>query len=163
TSTTATTVAADDPFAVPEQIDAAYVDRVLVELNRVYGDVVRKVVGARTYDRADLDPLRAIFNEPLLALQAKQFGELTTMDPASFRQPIGDRRISVKELITARPDCIFARVEFDVSAVVVQAPPPDEAYYLTLTPTPADADPTDRNPTPWSMTRESDGRQDPCG
>ena len=159
-STTATSAAAD-PFATPEQIDAAYVDRVLVELNRVYGDVLRKIRATNLYERSDLDPLRAIFNDPLLEVQAKLFAEIPARDAALYRQPIGDRKITVAELITVRPDCIFAKAIFDVGAVAANPPPP-HAKYLTLAPTQPGADPSNINPTPFSMVNESDAPQDRC-
>lgn len=159
-ATTATTAAAD-PFATPERIDAAYVDRVLVELNRVYGDVLRKIRATNLYERSDLDPLRAIFNDPLLELQAQEFAKVLEAKDTEFRQPIGDRRMTVKQLITSRQDCVFVEVQADFSAVVVQ-PPPVQPRFITLRPTQAGADPGDVNPTPWSMSGESDVRDDQC-
>lgn len=161
TTTIAVATTAPDPFAVPATIDAAYVDRVLVELNKVYGDVGRKIRATGRYERSDLDPLGAIFNQPLLELQVKQFATIPEMDAALFKNPPGDRRMTVEELITSRPDCIFAKVLFDVSAVVTN-PPPAEPVYLTLRPTQPGANPKGINTTPWSMSGESDARQDQC-
>lgn len=161
-STTATAVTTTpDPYAIPTRIDAAYVNRVLVELNKVYGDVVRKIRATGRYERSDLDPLRAIFNDPLLDLQALTFKGVGARDPSKYRQPIGDRLITVEELITVRSDCIFARASFDVSAVAAK-PPLVESRYITLRLTQPDANPARVNPTPWSMSGESDARQDQC-
>ncbi len=161
TTTVAAPTTAPDPFAVPATIDAAYVDRVLVELNKVYGDVARKVITTNRFERADLDPLGAIFNPPLLDVQAGLFRDLPNLDRALFKDPIGSREMMVLEVITALPDCIFVKVSFDVSQVVV-APPQNEEKYVTLSPTPKDADPGHLNPTTWSMVNESNARQDPC-
>ncbi|MGI8683930.1 MAG: hypothetical protein ACR2MO_02305 [Acidimicrobiales bacterium] len=161
TTIAATATTAPNPFAVPETIDAAYVDRVLVELNKVYGDVGRKIRATGQYQRSDLDPLGAIFNDPLLELQVEEFGKISTMDASSFKVPLGDRRLTVEELITARPDCVFAGVRLDVSAVAAN-PPPVRTIYLTLRPTQAGANPKGVNSTPWSMSGESDVRQDQC-
>lgn len=161
TPSSTTEAAPADPFAIPPTIDAAYVDRVLVELNKVYGDVVRKIRATNRYERSDLDPLRAIFNDPLLELQVQAFAEIPANDPSLYRQPIGDRLLAVQELITVRRDCIFAEVLLDVSAVAKQ-PPPAQSRYVTLRPTQAAADPANVNPTPWSMSGESDVRQDQC-
>lgn len=158
--TTATTVAVR-PFATPATIDSAYVERVLVELNRVYGDTARKIIETHLYERSDLDPLGAIFNSPLLEGQISLFRDIVDYDRKLFKNPIGYRRMTVLEVVTARPDCIFAKVNIDVSDVVA-TPPPSEEKYVTLSLKPADADPSGVNPTPWAMANESSARQDPC-
>lgn len=160
TATTATTVAAD-PFATPSSIDTAYVERVLVQINKVDGDTSRRIIETHRYERSDLDSLGAIFEPPLLEIQVGLFRDLVGLDRAIFKDPVGNRRMPVLELITARPDCVFAKVRIDFSDVLV-SPPPQEDSYITLVPKPADADPAGINPTPWSMANESDARQDPC-
>lgn len=160
TPATVTTVAAG-PFDTPSVIDAAYVERVLVQLNRVDGDISRKIIQTNRYERSDLDSLGAIFEPPLLEIQVGLFSDLVDLDRALFKDPVGNRRMPVLELITARPGCVFAKVRIDVSDVLV-SPPPQEEKFITLVPKPADADPAGINPTPWSMANESSARQDPC-
>lgn len=161
TTIAATTTTAADPFTTPAKIDAAYVERVLAELNRVYGDTARKIVETRRYERSDIDPLGAIFNPPLLQLQVNEFRNILDLDPKMFKSPMGYRRMKVLEVITARPDCIFTKVSTDVSDVVI-SPPPILESYITLGLKPADADPSGKNPTPWAMNNESDARENPC-
>jgi len=162
TSTIAATgTTAPDPFAVPDKIDAAYVDRVLVALNKVYGDVARKVITTSRFDRNDLDPLGAIFNPPLLDIQAQLFVDIPDTDPSLFKKPIGYRVMTVLEVITARSDCIYAKIRLDVSEVLV-TPPSNKEKYVTLGLKPADADPSGINPTPWAMAGESSAREDSC-
>lgn len=161
TTTTAAVTAPADPFAVPPAIDAAYVDRVLVELNRVYGDVGRDVLSSGGLDRPKLDLLRAIYNDPLFELQVEQFATIPRDDPAIYKQPIGDRTMVTEEVITARQDCVFVRVLLDVSAVAAE-PPPRQPMYITLRPTQPGADPARVNATGWSMSGESDLREDQC-
>lgn len=161
TTATASTTKPADPFATPATIDAPYVERVLVELNKVYGDTARKIVETHRYERSDIDPLGAIFNPPLLQLQVDEFSKILDLDPKMFKNPMGYRRMTVLEVITARPDCIFAKVTIDVSDVLV-SPPPTKAKYVTLDPKPAAADPAGINPTPWSMAGESTARDDSC-
>ncbi|MDP9404395.1 MAG: hypothetical protein M3P85_13955 [Actinomycetota bacterium] len=157
-----TTTEPADPFAVPATIDAAYVNRVLVELEKVYGDVVRKIRATRLYERSDAASLLAIFNQPLFERQATSFGDIPGQDADLFRQPIGNRRITVERLVKARPDCIFATVTFDFSGVLLKPPPPKRKY-ITLKPTQTGADPGNINPTPWSYARETDREEDECG
>lgn len=161
TTPAAVTTVAADPFATPATIDASYVERVLVEINKVDGDTSRRIIEARRYERSDLDSLGAVFEPPLLGIQVGLFRALVSLDRAIFKDPVGDRRMPVLELITARPDCVFAKVRIDFSDVLVSPPPQDDSF-IALVPKPADADPAGINPTPWSMANESDARQDPC-
>lgn len=161
TPATTTTIGTGDPFAVPTTIDAAYLDRVLVELNRVYGDVVRQIRTTRQLRRTDLLPLSAIFSGPLLEQQLQLFGDIPGRDPALYKDPIGDRKIAVQELLTAQPDCIFARAIFDVSAVAAN-PPPAHAKFIKLELKAAAADPRGVNPTPWVMALETDKVEPAC-
>lgn len=168
TNTTADTVPASttttppaDPFAVPATIDAAYVDRVLVELNRVYGDVVRTVRARGRYERGDAAVLLTIFNPPLYERQAEIFGDIPTQDAGLFKDPVGNRVMKVQQLITAGPDCILAKVGFDFSAVL-KDPPPANPSYITLKPKRPGSDPKGVNPTPWAMTRETETLENEC-
>jgi hypothetical protein len=156
-----TTTEPADPFAVPATIDAAYVNRVLVELNKIYGDVVRKVRATGLYRRSDAGTLLAIFNPPLFERQAESFGEIPGRDAALYKNPIGDRKITVQQLITARPDCVFAKVLFDVSAVAAHPPPP-HSKFIKLELKQTGADPKGINPTPWSMSIETDRVEFTC-
>lgn len=150
-----------DPFVVPAKTDAAYVNRVLRGLNKVYGDVVREVRRTGSVGPSQLESLRAIFNDPLFARQEKLFESVADEDPARLQEPMGDRKMTVRRLITAGPRCIFALVAFDFSAVLKNAPE-TEPSYVTLEPTQDSADPRNINPTPWSMSRESETRGNGC-
>ena len=162
TTTAASGGTADDPaLAVPATIDAAYVERVLAELDRVQGDVFRRIVATGSFAQSELVPLRAVFNDPELSGQAQGFATLVgSIDRA--RKPPGDNRTTVVRLLTARPDCIYAETSVDLSATVLEPPPP-RTLWIALRPSQPDSDPQGLNPTPFSIAAEHTAEADPCG
>ena len=150
-SPTATATPAD-PFAIPEVIDAAYVDRVLAELYRIDGDVLRKVLASDSLNMSDLAPLRAIYNDPQYEPEAKNVLE-AKLDPAIFQMPPGNRRVNVTQVHRSDPDCIVVEVEIDFSDVVIRPPAiqPTKTDFIALSPTQLGADEADHNPTPLSI------------
>ena len=161
TSTTGAPPASDPAFAVPSTIDEAYVTRVLAELDRVQGDVVRGIVERGSFAQSDLVPLRAVFLDPELRAQADGFaGLVQALD--RVRRPPGDNTTSVVRLLTARPDCIYAETTVDVSATVVDPPEPFTTY-VALRPNRPGSDPEGNNPTPYSIAAKHPDPADPCG
>jgi len=148
-----TTTAGADPFAIPDVIDAAYVNRVLAALYAVDGDVVRKVIATNQLDVDDVARYVAIYSEPQRSYEIDQLRQLLGAEHGNFRQPPGDRRVTVSQIGTASSRCIFANVAVDFSQVLIAPPPRTSGEFdvIKLTPTPADADREDLNPTPWSV------------
>ncbi len=156
-----TSTSVDPAFVVPASIDAAYVEQVLRVLDHVQGDVVRSVVASGAFGPHEVAPLRAVFNDPELSGQVQGFaGLVEVLD--RFQRPPGDNRSEVVRLLTARPDCIYAETSVDISATVVDAPPPFRRY-VALRPSQPDTDPQDRNPTPFSIAAQHSQAADPCG
>lgn len=140
----------EDTFAVPDVIDAAYVNRVLAELNRIDGDFNRLLVKTHTVEPKARALLRAIFNDPALDDEMRS---LETLDYGNFKRPPGNRRTTVTEVVTGRPTCILAKVTYDFSAVAVATGSyPGEVDIVTLRPKQEGADPHGKNPTPWAFS-----------
>ena len=160
-STSTSTTTLEQRYAVPATVTAGYVNDVLVALNRVYGDVVRKQVTSGRFEPADLVPLRAIFSEN----ETFQAGyALTHSDPKPadvYHAPIGDRRMSVIRLLTVRADCISLEALYDFSAVVRNPPAPSSGW-ISLRPKEPAADPGHVNPTPWMIATEEFRVEDKC-
>ena len=152
TSSTTSTTTAEQTYAVPETIDAAYVNRVMEALNKVYGDVVRKKVSSGEFREEDLIPIRAIYNDPEFEQAAFALGRSPIGDLAQYRDPLGDRKITVLKLMTAKPDCISFEAAYDFAAVVKESEPGHG--WITLRPSQQDSDPANLNPTPWSVALE---------
>jgi hypothetical protein len=147
-----TTTTTADPLAVPAVIDAAYLDRVLAEIEHVVGDAGRMIqaAGAVTPEAEAL--LATVYSPEFLEIQIQGW-EQVLADPAevaALRQPIGDRVTTIAELFTATPECVFARVEQDFSPIT--SDPPDQGErYLLLFPVDATQDPSGTNPTSWRI------------
>ena len=151
----------DGPFAVLAVIDEDYVNRVLAELDRVQGDVFRRIVATGAFAPSELVPLRAVFNDPELTGQAQGFAGLVgSIDRA--KNPPGDNRTTVVRLLTARPDCIYVEASLDLSATVLDPPAP-RTTFVALRPSQPGSDPQDLNPTPFSIAAEHATEANPCG
>ncbi|MEO7836075.1 MAG: hypothetical protein ABIS21_00360 [Acidimicrobiales bacterium] len=149
-----TTTAAPDPFAVPEVIDEAYVNKVLAALDQVDGEALRRVVTNGTVQIEVSSMVRAIYNDPQFEQELGGLFKVFAEGLEPFKNPPGNRRRTVTRFGTGSPECIFTEVHSDFSAVL-KAPPPDppgEVEIVTLRPTQTGADPENHNPTPWSVS-----------
>lgn len=151
--TTTTTTQPSDPYAIPEVIDEAYVNRVLAALDQIDGDVLRRVVATGGIDAEVPKMLRAIYNEPQYEEELDAIRRVLTRGLDKFRNPPGNRRTIVARLIEVRADCVFFEGRTDSSAVLkeVDPEPANEVEIFTLRPTEDGADPAGINPTPWSI------------
>jgi hypothetical protein len=134
---------------------------VLQVLDRVQGDVVRRIVDTGAFTAADAVPLRAVFLDPELRAQTEGFAGLVD-SLGRLRTPPGDNRTTVVRILTARPDCIYAETTVDVAATVVDPPPPFTSF-VALRPSRQGADPQRVNPTPYAIAAEHPEARDPCG
>lgn len=156
-----------NPYAVPEVIDAAYVNRVLTGLDAAVGDVVRIVLAAGHVTPESLDRLEALYQGEAFSQRVNSFTADSAEGFSDYRPNPGNRRTTVKELITARPTCIFTRVFRDFSAVGTNPDPELSDQYVGLKPLDPSDDPNHYNPTNWTMIYDgfvrSRGRPpDPC-
>lgn len=151
--TTTTTTQPADPYAIPEVIDEAYVNRVLAALDQIDGDVLRRVVANEGIDPEVLKMLRAIYNDPQYEIELEGFRALLSRGLGNFKSPPGNRKTIASRLITARRDCIFLEASTDFSEVLKAEPPDasDEREVFTLRPTQEGANPNGLNPTSWSV------------
>ena len=156
-----------NPYAVPQVIDEAYVNRVLAGLDQAVGDITRLVVGSRTLSPEALDRLRTIYVDDSLELSIRGFQNDVRADFAGYRQPPGNKTTTVTELISARPTCIFAKVNKDFSAVGVDPDPSLATQWVALVPSGTVLDPSGFNPTRWvfvydGFRQDRSAPPDPC-
>ncbi len=140
-----------NPYAVPAVIDAAYVNRVLAGLDAIRGDVARLVLRTQNIPREAYDRLKAMYADPDF-LQINIDGLQLDIREGfrAYRPEPGNNVTLVRELITARPDCIFARVDRDRSAVGVKPPPNVSVEWVALRPLDRARDPAGYNATGWA-------------
>jgi hypothetical protein len=150
TSTTTT-----NPYAVPEVIDAAYVNRVLEGLDAVVGDIVRLVIATRDIPPEAVDRVKAVFLD-----REGQNLELASLSHSlrdgfrGFRENPGNKRSIVKNLMAATPACVFVQVERDYSQVGLQKNAKPSTEWIVLKPLDPAQDPASYNPTPWAFAAE---------
>jgi len=139
-------------YAVPAEIDAVYVARVMQALDHVYGDAIR--IMAR--DRAVTEP----FLKHLLAIYTpRQFEvaqEIWVKDLASGLNGLapspGDPITTVQSVVSSESACVLAAVAKDFQptrSIPVKASP---QRYVALIPKLDERDPEHLNPTPWTIS-----------
>jgi hypothetical protein len=148
---TATADPPTDPYAIPAVITPSYVDTVFAALNHVNGDAVRSLIAAGQLSDFVRQRLRAIYNDPLFAVELKVFNAGLTLDRSNLRNPIGDRSTIVNTLVSASPTCIFVETSTNLSAVEIHSTGSAVSEYWELQHTQPGADPDRLNPTPWSF------------
>jgi len=159
-STTTSTTTVEQSYAIPDVIDAAYVNRVLAALEHVAGDVVRRIHATGQFTPDDLIPLRAIYNDPEFEIQTQLFATLVG-EASTQHSPPGDNLVSVRRLIAANPRCIYAQIEIDATPTVLDPPPP-RTTFVELQSTQPGADPSALNPTPWSVSVDEPSEEARC-
>ena len=167
--TAAPTTTTTDPYAIPNPIDAAYVNRVLAGLDAANGDVVRMVVATKTVPREAFDRLKALYaTDRLLNLTLDGLAQdLARGFPGARAQP-GNVTTTVTQLLSVKATCIFAKVARDYSRVSVSPLPSLDTQWVAVVPVDAGRDPSHFNPTRWSFSYEGFERgfiappQDPC-
>lgn len=145
------TTTTTNPYAVPAVIDAAYVNRVLAALDAAMGDVVRLVVGTRTISREAYDRLRAIYGtDQWLQLSLDNFQADVRNGFNGYRPSPGNKTSTIRRIVAANHQCIFAEVERDFSAVS-PIPNPVNPQWVGLKPLDPNRDPARYNTTGWAF------------
>jgi hypothetical protein len=158
-----------NPYAVPAVIDETYVNRVLAALDQATGEVVRLAFRTKTIPPEALDRLRAVFAAPE-ALQLYLDGLQIDLRGGfrNYRSEIGNRSSGVTQLMTTRPDCIFAQVRRDYSAVSTDTSAVVNPQWIALKRLdPPGGGGNQYNPTPWGITydgftRDRSQPKNPC-
>lgn len=164
-ATTATT----NPYAVPAVIDVAYVNRVLAWFDQAEGDLVRRVIAARTLTPEDIAVLRAINASDgmfQVALDSYQYTLRTGL--GGFLPNPGNAKTVVLEMLSANSACIYFKADRDGSAVAKNPNPSLRTLWVALRR--LDSPPSSLNPTGWGYILNGGGfgptprppDRDPC-
>jgi hypothetical protein len=138
-----------NPYAVPLVIDVAYVNRVLAGLDQAVGDVTRLVKSAETITNEAADRLTALYLGDALVLKLQIVQNDVLHQFPGYRDDPGNKKTIVTELITARSDCIFAKVSKDFSAVADSSNPQLSTQWVNLVPLDSRKDPAGYNLVGW--------------
>lgn len=168
TTEPAPTASPTDPYAIPDRIDEAYVERVLDALGAGYGFAVKHVVDAGELDLQSRNILAAIHGpEANRDVVRTMRSALSAKGVAHFVQDPGALDYEVTNLLDAREDCVFAVVTLDATAVVRGGVEPLSNYVWLERGKSRSF--SEANPTPWVIAGEAshpnDGRRykSPCG
>ena len=140
------TTVAVDPFAVPAVIDLAYLDRVMVELNRIQGDAFRTVVATKTVPPEALAQMQATATGTSLSTALEQFSIQIVNRFKGARIPPGNLIISAKRVLEQSDLCIAFEATGDFSAVADHPVVKSVVYTLKRRPVGASLE---INITPW--------------
>ena len=144
-----------NPYAVPETIDAAYVNRVLAGLDAANGDVTRMVVATKTIPREAADRLKTLYaTDELLNFVYDSISRDLANGLRDYRSNPGNHQTTVKTVITAKPRCLYVEARRDFSQVSARGAPPLEQMWIVLVPTPLARDPFKMNPVGWAFVYE---------
>lgn len=155
-SPTATEVAR--PYAIPDDIDAAYVEEVVSALDGVWSQMLQAFV-----DSGDLDDPRrvelslAVMTGSEAAEFAQGWSDLLERVPDALdnvRDPVGLPTTTVEEVVRADDSCIIARVDRDHGDVYIENEPAGQMQgWVVLERVPTDGPEaeyvSEHNRTPW--------------
>ena len=137
-----------DPYAIPEQIDEAYVERVLEGLGESYARAARLTQSAGHVTAEARAILRSTHGDESFRDAVADFETAASSGPGvAFRSSLTPLRAKVVRLQDAQQGCLFALVVQDASGLFDGAR--EEELYIQLVPKPEQAGAADLNPTPW--------------
>jgi hypothetical protein len=146
----------DDPYAVPDEIDEDYVERVINAILEVQSEVLRGALQQEQGENLDPDLMALHFatTEGAQRIEGVEYFQdyIDHPDDHSFRatDAMGDMTFSIDQLIHAEPErCIIAIGRWDVSATLLNDDDPNERVAFSLSRTDEAAETSEGNPTPW--------------
>ena len=145
--TTARPTTTSDPYAIPPVIDVAYVNRVLGALDQAVGDVTRMVAAQQEVSPTSQARLGEIYSDDVVPLRVRAYQTDLDAGLPGYRTPPGNQETTTQDLISARPQCIFAKVIRDASAVTVN-PVASSTVWVALR---RSSSPRTNNPTGWAL------------
>lgn len=136
-----------DATTVPDDIDVAYVQAVMDELNRRDSEAYREVAASGEVGEAFYAVLKSTHTAADADRQISGFEDF--VGPEGLADPPGDITTEVRELVHADADCIQALVVHDISAILSPDVDiePEQPHTLKL----LRRDPGELNPTPWAI------------
>jgi hypothetical protein len=147
----------EDPYAVPDEIDEDYVERVINAILQVQSEVLRGVLQQQQGENLDPDLVGLHFattdgNERQMRLDNLQryIDEPERQGNFLPADEIGVHSFRIEQLVHAEPSaCIIAVGYWDNSEVVIEPRPEEDFTAFSLSRVPDDAETSEGNPTPW--------------
>lgn len=156
-STTSTTE--PDPYAIPDTIDEAYVERVMNALYGVLGDATRLSMEVNGTPPEVLERIIAVYTNEADDDYLKAATDRLLNNFGGFERPPGDSTADVTEVLAGSEQCILAAFDLDPSAGLIENRSP-LALSAILRPADPSRDPQGYNPTPWNLDLVTSAEQD---
>lgn len=124
TPTAPTTTTPPDPYAVPEEIDAAYVGIVMDELGRLLNeaDTLAREEGEVT---AEVEAIyQAVYEVGTAPSMLQSLRDLATAGFPGIKDPRGDTHITVEGIRESAPGCVVADAAVDFTDVLTEPTDP---------------------------------------
>jgi hypothetical protein len=145
TSSTTTTTEPADPWAVPDEIDEPYVERVLTKLYAIQGRATRIAVKEGLVPQRAVALLQTAFSDRVAAAYANALSNEALDGFPSYRSSPGNPAVAIDELIEQRASCLAARGELDFSPASIDSLDPVKTSFRL------GKDDSGRNPTGWIL------------
>jgi hypothetical protein len=147
----------DDPYAVPDEIDEAYVELVINAILEVQSEVLRGALAQEQGENLapDLVALHFATTEGSQRVDGMEYLQEYIDNPSSrgfLRGPgqLGRMTFNLDELIHAEAErCLIAIGEWDVSAVATVPDDSGERVAFSLSRIDVNSEISEGNPTPW--------------
>jgi hypothetical protein len=146
----------EDPYAVPDEIDEEYVERVINAILEVQSEILRGALQQEQGENLDPDLMALHFatTDGAQRLEGLDYFQdyIDNPDNHDFRDTdaLGDMTFSIDQLIHAEQEkCLIAIGRWDVSAALLTEDNPDERVVFSLSRTDEGAEVSEGNPTPW--------------
>jgi hypothetical protein len=147
----------DDPYAVPAEIDEAYVELVINAILEVQSEVLRGALAQEQGENLspDLVALHFATTEGSQRIDGVEYLQEYIDDPVSrgfLRAPdqLGHMTFNLDELMHAEAErCLIAIGQWDLSAVTTAPDDPDERVAFSLSRIDVNSEASGGNPTPW--------------
>ena len=148
----------EDPYAVPDEIDEDYVQRILDVFASIEGDALREIAASGMYTPEADELYASIYAEEALTIERKNWSEVLEVDPELgwLRDQPGDRTWGLGEIVSASTGCIFVGLRYDRNASNVEAQSElnlfvrfEPVYRLPESDAPV-------NETPWKITLQGE-------
>ena len=164
-----TETASPDPYAIPEDpedIDAAYVERVLEALSVGYAEATREVATSRRVTPAVRRILQNTHTDEAAGSVVSDFRRVLRSPGgrSAFSPSPKPAEIQVREIVSRTRSCLFALVRQDLSGLLRQGSRPFLSYYYLV----AEGDSQGVNRTPWKIAGNAEPLRggadfkDPC-
>jgi hypothetical protein len=147
----------EDPYAVPDEIDVAYVDSVVDALFEVRASIVRSALDHQQGENLSADAMGLLFATTAGAERQRGMESIQALIDDPSRQSnflpgdeMGAHRFRTERLIHVEPErCIIAIGEWDESEVLIDGVATKEFVALSLSRIGEGEEVSHGNPTPW--------------